>query len=1019
MSGIQLYAENIAANLFIPSQTQGFSFSTAISQYQIINLFIPTSLVFSQNTLEFINVNDAGYRFRQLTSSTATLGNLILETFTMGAIPGSPLLTYNENGPLVFSLTGSNAFQLKNNTNVTPLEFYNSTGTNYVGFQAGTLSTNTLWTLPTTDSTGTQSLISNGSGTLSWKSFVPIAGGTMTGPLILNADPTNPLGAVTKEYADAISQGLTFKNSCYAATTANLNAIYLNGVAGVGATLTNNSSLAAFSIDSVSPPLNSRILVKNQSTSFQNGIYTLTTVGSGSVSWVLTRSTDYNSPSEIAPGDFILIDNGTVNINTAWVETATINTIGTDAISFSKFGNPGTVINVSGTIGQIDVVNGTSTPVISIDPGYLGQNSIVTVGTVTTGIWNAGIIPVLYGGTGSSTASGALSNLGAAPSNARYIIQTSSASLINAQVLASLTTGIVKNTTTTGVLSIATAGVDYYSPGHPTTLIDDFNLNGTPINSYGNVGVGTLALFSLVLNSSTNTLNTAIGSEALYAFTTGVDNTAVGQSSLFSFVSGSDNTAVGLGSGYYMTSGNQNSIFGSNALPNITSGSSRNSVFGYNAAQNQSIYNNCCFFGARADASTNNLTNATAIGADAVVGASNCIVLGNGCNVGIGTSSPTTAKVVISGGVQNIVGEESALRVISALSNVKIELQSTAAGGKLYELRSSSTGAFDITDRTGSATRFIITTAGNIGIGGSLAPNAALQLGNVLANRRIVLYETANNDHQYYGLGINSGTFRYQVDSTTSDHVWYAGTSSTTSNEIMRLKGTGTGLNFTTSQVASSLLINNTNASSYANDIFFQNNGAFATAFGFNNSTNEAYAWSYGTAAFKIGTAATERFRITNAGDALFQQTIYGRRASGCLYMQGNAVATTLTANTWTKIAGTTTSISLNQFSMPVSNRFQYTSTVLSPILTSVTASITCNFSAGNASTTRSFAIFKNGVQVTPSVMAEDAASGANLTFSTTTLISMVTNDYIEVFIQSSNNTNVTVSNLILNVTTT
>lgn len=75
---------------------------------------------------------------------------------------------------------------------------------------------------------------------------------------------------------------------------------------------------------------------------------------------------------------------------------------------------------------------------------------------------------------------------------------------------------------------------------------------------------------------------------------------------------------------------------------------------------------------------------------------------------------------------------------------------------------------------------------GNVGIGNT-APNGQLQLSNSIQNRKIVLFETANNDHQYYGLGINSSILRYQVDSTTANHVFYAGTSTTTSNELMRI----------------------------------------------------------------------------------------------------------------------------------------------------------------------------------------------------------------------------------------
>lgn len=167
--------------------------------------------------------------------------------------------------------------------------------------------------------------------------FLPLAGGTMLGDLILNADPTNALGAVTKQYVDAIAAGIDIKDPAYAATTGALTALYANGVAGVGATLTNTAALAAFSVDGVSPPLNSRILVKNQGTTFQNGIYTLTVVGSGAVAWVLTRATDYDQSSEISTGDLVIVENGTANAVTSWLQTATVATIGTDAITFVQF----------------------------------------------------------------------------------------------------------------------------------------------------------------------------------------------------------------------------------------------------------------------------------------------------------------------------------------------------------------------------------------------------------------------------------------------------------------------------------------------------------------------------------------------------------------------------------------------------------------------------------------------------------------------------------------------------------
>ncbi len=168
--------------------------------------------------------------------------------------------------------------------------------------------------------------------------FLPIAGGTMTGNLILNGDATLPLQAVTLQQLQTVAAGFTVVLACEAATIANLNSVYANGAAGVGATLTNAGAMAAFAVDGYSANLNDRILVKNQTNTFENGIYTVTTVGSGAANWVLTRATDYDqAPSEIKPGTLVAINNGTVNATTSWLETATVVTIGTDPILFTQF----------------------------------------------------------------------------------------------------------------------------------------------------------------------------------------------------------------------------------------------------------------------------------------------------------------------------------------------------------------------------------------------------------------------------------------------------------------------------------------------------------------------------------------------------------------------------------------------------------------------------------------------------------------------------------------------------------
>ena len=164
------------------------------------------------------------------------------------------------------------------------------------------------------------------------------------------ATPTLSTDAATKAYVDGVAEGLHIHAASYAATTANLNATYSNGTAGVGATLTNAGTQAAFATDGVSPSINARILVKNQTTTSQNGIYTLTTVGTVSTNWVLTRATDFDTAAEISGGDFTFVDAGSTLANTGWVSVDEVTTVGTDPIVFQQFSGAGTYTASTGVL---------------------------------------------------------------------------------------------------------------------------------------------------------------------------------------------------------------------------------------------------------------------------------------------------------------------------------------------------------------------------------------------------------------------------------------------------------------------------------------------------------------------------------------------------------------------------------------------------------------------------------------------------------------------------------------------
>ena len=148
---------------------------------------------------------------------------------------------------------------------------------------------------------------------------LPKAGGTMTGNLVLNADPTAALQSATKQYVDNIAAaGIHYHEAVRAETTANLNATYDNGSSGVGATLTNAGTQAALVLDGVTLVAADRVMVQDQTNAAHNGIYTVTTLGSGSTNWVLTRATDADSygpsdPDALGEGDAFFVSEGTVH----------------------------------------------------------------------------------------------------------------------------------------------------------------------------------------------------------------------------------------------------------------------------------------------------------------------------------------------------------------------------------------------------------------------------------------------------------------------------------------------------------------------------------------------------------------------------------------------------------------------------------------------------------------------------------------------------------------------------------
>ena len=147
-----------------------------------------------------------------------------------------------------------------------------------------------------------------------------------------------------KAYVDQVAQGLDTKPSCKLATTANLTATYSNGSLGVGATLTNSGTQAVLVIDSTAANLNDRILVKDQTTRTENGIYTVTNVGGASTNWILTRATPEDQPAELSGGAFVFVEEGVLNANNGYTFTHTgAPTFGTTDLDVAQFSGAGQI----------------------------------------------------------------------------------------------------------------------------------------------------------------------------------------------------------------------------------------------------------------------------------------------------------------------------------------------------------------------------------------------------------------------------------------------------------------------------------------------------------------------------------------------------------------------------------------------------------------------------------------------------------------------------------------------------